>query len=126
MGKNMETEASCINIIGAGTEIKGDIKTSGDMRIDGKLTGNFSSGQKLVIGQSGIIEGDIKCKDCDISGKVIGNMHVTELLTLKATADVMGDISTNKIVIEPGAQFSGVCKMHQNMQGKQEQTKSKD
>ncbi|MDR1879248.1 MAG: polymer-forming cytoskeletal protein [Bacteroidales bacterium] len=122
----METEASCINIIGAGTEIKGDIKTSGDMRIDGKLTGNFSSGQKLVIGQSGIIEGDIKCKDCDISGKVIGNMHVTELLTLKATADVMGDISTNKIVIEPGAQFSGVCKMHQNMQGKQEQTKSKD
>jgi cytoskeletal protein CcmA (bactofilin family) len=115
MGKNTESENSCINIIGAGTEIQGDITTTGDIRIDGKLTGNFSSNQKLVIGQSGVIEGNIKCKDCDISGKVNGNLHLSELLTLKSTADVTGDIVTNKILIEIDAQFSGICKMHQNL-----------
>ena len=115
MGKNMESEAPCINIIGQGTEIKGDINTSGDMRIDGKLTGNFTSNQKLVIGNSGIIEGIVNCKDCDISGKLVGDLFVTELLILKSTADVHGDISTNKLIVEIDAQFSGVCKMHQNI-----------
>jgi len=114
MGKNGESEAPGINIIGQGTEIKGDINTSGDMRIDGKLTGNFVSNQKLVIGSDGIIEGNINCKDCDISGKVVGDMCVTELLILKSTSDVRGDISTNKLVVEIDAQFSGVCKMHQD------------
>ncbi len=115
MGKNTESEAPCINIIGPGTEIQGDITTTGDMRIDGKLIGNFSSNQKLVIGPSGIIEGIIKCKDCDISGKVIGNIQIAELLVLKSTSDVNGDISTNKIVMELDSQFSGICKMHQNL-----------
>lgn len=115
MGKNGELETPSINIIGQGTEIKGDINTFGDMRIDGKLVGNFTSNQKLVIGTDGIIEGNINCKDCDISGKVVGDMCVTELLTLKSTSDVCGDISTNKLVVEIDAQFSGVCKMHQNI-----------
>ena len=114
MGKNIETEAApCVNIIAFGTEIQGEINTTGDMRIDGKLKGNFSSNQKLVIGQSGIIEGNINCKDCDISGKVIGNMSISELLVLKSTADVKGDILTNKIVMELDSQYSGVCKTHQ-------------
>ena len=114
MGKNIESEAApCINIIASGTEIQGEINTAGDMRIDGKLTGNFTSNQKLVIGVSGIVEGNINCKDCDISGKITGNIYVGELLVLKSTSDVKGDISTNKIVVELDAQYSGVCKTHQ-------------
>ena len=114
MAKSVESEAPCINIIGQGTEVKGDINTFGDMRIDGKLVGNFSSNQKLVIGTSGIIEGTINCKDCDISGKVIGNMQVVDLLILKSTADILGDISTSQFIVEMDAQFSGTCKMHKN------------
>jgi cytoskeletal protein CcmA (bactofilin family) len=113
MRKNAELEAPCINIIGQGTEIKGDMSTSGDIRIDGKLTGNFSSNQKLVVGQSGIIEGNITCKDCDISGKIIGDMCISGLLILKSTSDVSGDVTTNQFVVEIDAQFSGVCKMNQ-------------
>ena len=59
MAKSTETETSCINIIGQSTEIQGNITTMGDMRIDGKLKGNISSSQKLVIGQSGMVEGNI-------------------------------------------------------------------
>ena len=115
MGKNGEFETPCVNIIGQGTEIKGDINTSGDMRIDGKLMGNFVSNQKLVIGNSAIIEGNINCKDCDISGKITGDLCITELLILRSTADVQGDISTNQFVVEIDAQFSGNCKMHKNI-----------
>ena len=112
MGKSTEIESPSINIIGFGTDIQGDVNTAGDIRIDGKILGNFSSGQKLVIGESGIIEGDVTCRDCDISGKVVGNVNVSEILVLKSTADIVGDVSTHNLVIEMGAQFSGVCKMH--------------
>ena len=111
MGKNIEPESSCVNIIGQGTEIKGDINTQCDMRIDGKLIGNFLSNQKLVVGQHGEIEGNITCKDCDISGKIKGNLCITELLILRSTSNIQGDISMNKLVIEIDAQFSGLCKM---------------
>jgi cytoskeletal protein CcmA (bactofilin family) len=112
MGKGTEMESPSINIIGYGTDIQGNVNTTGDIRIDGKIVGDFSSNQKLVIGQSGIIEGNITCRDCDISGKVIGNILVNEVVALKSTADIAGDISTHSLVIEMGAQFSGVCKMH--------------
>ena len=112
MGKGTEIESPSINIIGYGTEIQGNVNTTGDIRIDGKMVGDFSSNQKLVVGQSGIIEGNISCRDCDISGKISGNVVVSEVVTLKSTADILGDISTPSIVIEMGAQFSGVCKMH--------------
>ena len=111
----VESEAPSINIIGQGTEIKGDINISSDMRIDGRLLGNFFSNQKLVVGASGVIEGTITCKDCDIFGTVTGNLYISEQLTLRPTADIKGDIATNKIVMELDAQFSGVCKTRQNI-----------
>lgn len=113
MAKNTETgnTTSNLNIISPGTELHGDVNTTGDMRIDGKLTGNFYSSQKLVVGISGIIEGTLNCNDCDISGKVIGDLFVKELLVLKSTADVTGNIHTKKLVIELDAQYCGVCTM---------------
>ncbi len=111
MARNTEIEASNLNIISSGTELHGDVNTTGDMRIDGKLTGNFYSSQKLVIGTSGVIEGTINCSDCDISGKVVGDLFVKELLVLKSTADVTGNIHTNKLVIELNAQYCGICTM---------------
>lgn len=112
MGKGTEMESQSINIIGYGTDIQGNVNTTGDIRIDGQIAGDFSSNQKLVIGQSGVIEGNITCRDCDISGKVVGNIAVSEVVALKSTADILGDISAYSLVIEMGAQFSGVCKMH--------------
>ena len=112
MGKGTDSDSSGINIIGYGTEIQGNVNTTGDIRVDGKITGDFSSSQKLVIGQSGWVEGGIYCRDCDVSGKVVGNIKVDETIVLQSTADIVGDIAARNLVIEMGAQFSGVCKMH--------------
>lgn len=111
MARNNETDTSSINIIRQGTEIVGDISCKGDIRIDGKLKGTLNCEGKVVVGQGGIIEGTVQCKNADISGALKVNITVKELLSLKASANIVGDINANKLQIEPGANFSGNCKM---------------
>lgn len=111
MAKTFETENSLPNIIGAGTKITGDIETSGDLRVDGLIEGNIVSKGKLVLGTSGNIKGTIKCSSAEISGTFDGKMDVSELLSLKSTANFRGEMTVNKLSIEPGATFNGTCNM---------------
>jgi cytoskeletal protein CcmA (bactofilin family) len=113
MAKYNENEMTSnnINLIGLGTEITGDILCNGDLRIDGNLSGNITSKGKIVIGETGKIRGEIVCKNSDVSGIVEGKVTVAELLSLKSTARVNGDITTSKLAIEPGARFTGYCNM---------------
>ena len=112
MAKNIEVESPVINIIGNGTIIKGDIKASGDMRIDGTLIGSVTSKGKVVVGTTGIVEGEIICQSADFSGNVKAKVMVAELLAMKASAILTGEVSTGKISIEPGAKFTGSCNMN--------------
>ena len=98
-------------MIGAGTTINGDIVSKGDIRVDGTLKGSVNTQGKLVLGREGMIEGDVICKDADISGLIKAKITVSQLLSLKTTAKLSGDIITNKLSIEPGATFSGSCSM---------------
>ena len=108
--KKTETTAA-VNMIGAGTIITGDIISKGDIRIDGTLKGSVNTEGRVVLGREGIIEGDVICKDADISGTIKAKITVSQLLSLKTTAKLNGDIITNKLSIEPGAAFSGSCSM---------------
>lgn len=113
MAKSSNNEHSpSINFLGAGTHIKGAITSDGDFRIDGALIGSISAKGKIVIGQSGKVEGEINCQHADISGEVKARVIVHELLTLKSTANITGDLYTSKLAIEPGALFSGTCDMN--------------
>ncbi len=111
MARNNEAESPAINIIRKGTLIKGDVTCSGDIRIDGTLNGNLSSEGKVVVGPNGVIEGEIVCRNADISGTIKARLTVKELLQLKSSANIIGDINTNKLSIEPGATFTGSCNM---------------
>ncbi len=111
MANNNISESPSVNLIGAGTIIEGDVTTNGDIRIDGTLKGVITVKGKLVVGVSGSIDGETICQNADISGSVKGKITVSELLSLKASAKLTGDITTNKIAIEPGAVFSGSCSM---------------
>jgi cytoskeletal protein CcmA (bactofilin family) len=114
MAKNNETDTNVINLIGTGTEIKGDINCNGDIRIDGTLNGNLTTRGKVVIGETGKTNGEVSCKNADISGKVEGRIIISELLSLKPSSYIAGDIVTNKLAIEPGARFTGNCNMNGN------------
>lgn len=111
MAKNNINETASRNLLGADTTVKGDIESNGDFRIDGTLIGSISSKGKVVVGSTGNVEGEIKCQNADISGKVKANVTVAELLSLKASAKFSGEVITGKLAIEPGAKFSGSCNM---------------
>ncbi len=109
--KTQEGSTPSFNQIASGTSMEGDVKSNGDIRVDGYIKGSLQTKGKLVIGSTGKIEGEIQCTHADVSGEIKGNIVVAELLQLKSTAKLMGDIVTNKLAIEPGANFSGTCSM---------------
>jgi len=114
MAKNNDYDAKSVNTIGAGTIVKGDITSDGDFRIVGKLIGTIQSKGKVVIGKNGSVEGDVFCKNADISGTVKGTMKVDELLSLTSSSSLEGQITVGRISIEAGANFSGQCNMSNN------------
>ena len=99
------------NIIGQGTTVEGNLKTIGNIRVEGEAIGSITTKAKIVLGNSAKVKGNIVAQNASISGEVEGILEVSELLTLNSTAVVKGDIITNKLVFEEGAQFNGKCKM---------------
>ena len=118
-----DTTSNNINLIGLGTEIHGDVICNGDLRIDGTLIGNISAKGKIVVGETGKIKGEMTCKNTDISGLVDGKIIVSELLSLKSSAKVIGDMTTSRLAIEPGSRFTGHCDMS-NEKDKEAESKS--
>ena len=111
MAKSTNGDPAVVNQIMAGTKIIGNIEATENIRIAGTLEGNLITQGKLVIGKSGIIRGNIKCKNSDIEGQVDGKIHVDELLSLKSTANIRGEVKTGKLAIEPGAILNASCEM---------------
>ena len=99
------------NVIGKGTTLEGNIETFGNIRIEGKVRGNITSKSKVALGNGSHVDGNITAQNADIEGEVKGKIEITEMLVLKATAGIHGDIVTGKLVVEPGASFNGTCKM---------------
>ena len=100
------------NKIEASTRINGEIKSNADFRIDGFLNGSITTTGKVVIGKEGAIEGDIKCLNADIEGKFNGKIEATEILNLKSTAIIDGEVKITKLIVEAGAIFNAKCSMN--------------
>ena len=113
MSSNNQESPVRNNLIGNGTTIKGEITATGDIRVDGTIIGTMKSTGKVVIGQQGIVEGDIVCNSADISGRVKGTVRVEELTTLKSTSRLEVELFTKQLFIEVGAIFTGRCDMSQ-------------
>jgi cytoskeletal protein CcmA (bactofilin family) len=104
---------SLYNALCQGTQIKGNIEADRDLRIDGDVEGNITCTGKVVVSQTGIISGKIACVNAEIGGRVVGDIVVSELLTLRSTANIEGDVKTKSLVVEPSAVFNGTCSMKQ-------------
>jgi cytoskeletal protein CcmA (bactofilin family) len=102
---------SKINSIMEGTSIEGEVRSDSNIRIDGKVKGTIHVRGRLIVGASGLVEGDVHCQSSDIEGTVNGKIACQDLLSLKATAKLNGDIHTRKLAIEPGAVFTGNSNM---------------
>ena len=112
MARSNEPNASGkINSIMEGTTIEGEIRSDSNVRIDGKVKGTIIAKGRLIVGQTGVIEGDVTCQSSEVEGTLLGRIQCQDILSLKASAKVQGDITSKKLAIEPGAVFTGNCSM---------------
>jgi len=100
-----------VNLVGDGTEFEGTLRAESDVRTSGRIIGTLRVEGKAMIAESGSVEGEIYATNADVAGHVQGEIHVEERLVLKSSAQVDGNIETDRLVVEEGAQFTGECKM---------------
>lgn len=112
--QNSIANLQSLNSIGIGTIIDGNIKTEGDFRIDGKVNGNIITSGRLVLGASSQVVGDINCINGNIEGFVRGNIQVKEILKISKSANIDGNITTNKLIVDEGAVIQAKISMSSN------------
>jgi cytoskeletal protein CcmA (bactofilin family) len=102
---------NALNSLVRGTVTEGNVIAESDIRVDGIIKGNLRCSARVIIGPSGFVEGEINCQNAMIEGKFVGILRVAELLNVKETADVSGDVTTGKLTISAGALFNVTCNM---------------
>jgi len=97
--------------IDEGSEIEGQYTFSGTVMLNGRFKGEISTTDTPIIGDKGVINGDIRAGQVLVSGEVVGNVSAAERIELKRTARVFGDVEAPVVVVEEGVLFEGHCRM---------------
>ena len=103
--------SGALNALVKGTTVEGTLRCESDLRVDGAIKGKLTCQAKVIIGPTGSVDGEIRCQNAVIEGRFKGILHVSELLNVRETAEVEGDITTNKLLVQSGAKFNVVCHM---------------
>jgi cytoskeletal protein CcmA (bactofilin family) len=115
------TEAA-LSTIAAGMTVHGNVESSGDVRIEGRLIGNLVCKARVVVGKKGRVEGSIDTVNATIAGEVKGTLLVRDLLQLQDSARVMGETVTLRLAVQDGAVFTGHIEMGHEAKEKLQRT----
>jgi cytoskeletal protein CcmA (bactofilin family) len=111
MGKNVN---GLLNIIGTGCVFDGEINAPNSIRIDGTFRGKILTAGTITVGETGLIEAEIKAQNALVFGTVVGNMYVEDRIEFHTSAVVTGDIRAKELVVKEGATYNGSCSMQKN------------
>ncbi len=103
--------ADQLSLVGRDTTLEGTLRAEGDVRIGGRVAGTVVTSGRVIIGESGVIDGEVHARTADVAGRVQGDVHVEGRLGLKRTARVEGTVHAGQLVVEEGAHLSGDCEM---------------
>ena len=109
--KQDSSAENALNIIGRGTVINGNVVAAGDMRVEGRIKGTVICKARLVLSAQGVIDGNVEAGQANIAGEITGSLIARQLLHLQETGRVIGDVITEKLIVQLGAYFSGNCQM---------------
>jgi cytoskeletal protein CcmA (bactofilin family) len=114
-GKSPATPATSgghsLNSIVQGTEVEGTVQANSDIRVDGTIKGKLFCEAKVIIGPTGKVTGEIRCQNAVIEGSFEGTISVKELLNIRETATVEGDVTYGKLIVQPGGTIDGTIAM---------------
>jgi cytoskeletal protein CcmA (bactofilin family) len=108
-----KTSPNGLNSLVAGATLEGNVTAESDFRIDGHFKGNLICKAKVIVGPSGVFDGDMKAENAVIEGMVIGKIQIFSTLEVKETGIVNGDVATENLIIANGAKFNVTCSMNQ-------------
>lgn len=100
-----------VSRISTGTNVKGEISSSNDIRIDGTFEGKIYSKGRVVIGEKAVLKGDVICTNADLWGDMTGNFYVKDTLSLKSSSKIKGDLHIKRLQVELDGRFDGCCQM---------------
>ncbi len=111
MSKIASGDGTMNTLLGHGTVVEGTFNVSSSMRVDGKITGQITCSDSLLVGKTGVLEASVKVKNATVGGRVEGDIVASEVVILESNSTVLGDVTTKKLIIEEGAVFNGTCHM---------------
>ena len=109
-----DQNAPAPTLISKGCVIHGRIESDVFVRIDGHIKGDLLIKEGLIIGENGIIEGNIKSKEIVVFGRVKGNI-VADSIEIKSTGNILGELNTNSLQVDTGATYIGNVTMDKAM-----------
>lgn len=105
-----------MSVIGTGMRVIGDVESNGVLKIDGTIDGSVRSAQQLLLGKTGVINGDVYAVDAILGGAVVGTILVADRVEIQGTSSVQGDIHTKSIVVFEGGMINGAVRMGEALQ----------
>lgn len=98
-------------IVGASVKLKGNLRSDGDVIIEGSVTGDLKTKGSVKIGENASVVANVQAENIVIAGTVQGSIDIKDKLEITSSGRVIGDISANILSIAPGAMFTGNAKM---------------
>ena len=115
--EGLQVFADFFNSLVQGAIVEGTVRSESDIRIDGAIKGKLFCDAKVVIGPSGRVEGEVRCANAVIEGAFEGTIVVADLLHIRENANISGDVTTNKLIVQSGATFNVTCNMGGQVKG---------
>ena len=111
MSSPQSFDTNAIDRIAEGTTLEGSVNSAKSIRVDGKVKGSIVCAGRVVIGKTGVVEGEVDCDSADVEGTLNATITVSGLLELKSTAVINGDSQVGKLKVDPGAEINGKIDM---------------
>ncbi|MGE0553690.1 MAG: polymer-forming cytoskeletal protein [Gemmatimonadales bacterium] len=104
-------EGNALSIVAPDLVVSGDLTADGVIRIEGRVTGNVSAGQQILLSEGGVVEGDMKTREAVLGGEVRGSVTAEERIEVQPTAVVHGDLATPRLLVQEGGRVNGAVRM---------------
>ncbi|HSA55242.1 MAG TPA: polymer-forming cytoskeletal protein [Gemmatimonadaceae bacterium] len=102
------------SVIGVGMKIIGDVETGGVLKVEGTIEGSIRGARQVLLGRTGLIQGDVNVDEAVLGGRVVGTVNASERVEIQSTSRIEGDIHTRSIVVLEGGVINGSVRMDEH------------
>ncbi len=102
-------------VIGSDARFKGELSFEGGVKIDGRFEGSIKTTGQVLISKGGQVQADVQARQLVLEGQLLGNLSAQDLVDLRSTANLQGDVHAAKLVVVEGATLVGRCEVGPNV-----------